>query len=214
MQADITELRELPLEHLISAPLNAVIAAQANAAMTTVRFIEEIGFKRDDDESVFDTPDNAGDNDYDVRVAKLEIDANGRRTKVDIPFISLVNVPNFEISNFDWSFNVKLKSMQSFSAKFGTSTTTTTSVKKELGLDIKGLVKLGSTMKVESTTKTDFESRFKAGREQEYNLQISVRGNAAPLPKGIETLLSIAENAARTEPVAPPAPPAPTPPGP
>lgn len=212
MQADITELRDLPLEQLISAPLNAVIAAQANAAMTTVRFIEEIGFKRDDDESVFDTPDSSSSNDYDVRVAKLEIDANGRKTRVDIPFISLVNVPNFEISNFDWSFNVKLKSMQSFSARFGASSTTTTSSKTELGLDIKGLVKLGSTMKVESTTKTDFESRFKAGREQEYNLQINVRGNAAPLPKGIETLLSIAENAARNEPVAPPAPsPAPGP---
>lgn len=212
MQADSTELRDLPLEQLISAPLNAVIAAQANAAMTTVRFIEEIGFKRDDDESVFDTPDSSSSNDYDVRVAKLEIDANGRKTRVDIPFISLVNVPNFEISNFDWSFNVKLKSMQSFSARFGASSTTTTSSKTELGLDIKGLVKLGSTMKVESTTKTDFESRFKAGREQEYNLQINVRGNAAPLPKGIETLLSIAENAARNEPVAPPAPsPAPGP---
>jgi hypothetical protein len=203
MQADITELRELPLEHLISAPLNAVIAAQANAAMTTVKFIEEIGFKRDDDDSVFDTPNDADANDYDVRVAKLEIDANGRKTKVDIPFVSLVNVPNFEISNFDWSFNVRHKTIQSFSAKFGTSTDTSTSLKKQLGLDIKGLVKLGSTMKVESTTRTDFESRFKAGREQEYNLQISVRGNAAPLPKGIETLLSIAENAARTEPVAP-----------
>lgn len=212
MQADINELRDLPLEHLISAPLNAVIQAQANAAVTTAKFIETIGFKRQsDDDSFFDTPDDAGKNDYDVRVAKLKIDANGKVTSVDIPFISLFNVPNFEISNFDWSFNVKLKSIQSFSARFGVSSTTTTSSTTDVGLDIKGLLRIGSKMKVETTTKTDFESRFKAGREQEYNLSINIRGNSAPLPKGIETLLSIAENAARSAPEPAPAP-GPTPP--
>lgn len=209
MDQDITELRNLPLEQLISAPLNAVIKAQAQAAMTTAQFIEEIGFKRKEEDSLsfFDTPDNSGgENDYDVRVAKVQIDANGLVTKVDIPFITLVNVPNFEITNFDWSFNVKLKSMQSFSAKFGTSTTTNTTVNANSELNIFSLIKIGGSMKVESTTKTDFESRFKSGREQEYNLNINIKGNSAPLPKGIETLLSIAENAAKSVPVTPPAP--------
>ena len=209
MDQDITELRNLPLEQLISAPLNAVIKAQAQAAMTTAQFIEEIGFKRKEEDSLsfFDTPDNTGgENDYDVRVAKVQIDANGLVTKVDIPFITLVNVPNFEITNFDWSFNVKLKSMQSFSAKFGTSTTTNTTVNASSELNIFSLIKIGGSMKVESTTKTDFESRFKSGREQEYNLNINIKGNSAPLPKGIETLLSIAENAAKSVPVPPPAP--------
>lgn len=206
MQEDITELRNLPLEQLISAPLNAVIKAQAQAAMTTAQFIEEIGFKRKEEDSLsfFDTPDNASDeNDYDVRVAKVKIDANGKVTNVDIPFITLVNVPNFEITNFDWSFNVKLKSMQAFSAKFGTTNTTTTAANSSTNLSIFSLIKIGGSMKVESTTKTDFESRFKSGREQEYNLNINVKGNSAPLPKGIETLLSIAENAAKSEPVPP-----------
>ena len=209
MDQDITELRNLPLEQLISAPLNAVIKAQAQAAMTTAQFIEEIGFKRKDEDSLsfFDTPDNTGgENDYDVRVAKVQIDANGLVTKVDIPFITLVNVPSFEITNFDWSFNVKLKSMQSFSAKFGTTNTTSTTVNASSELNIFSLIKIGGSMKVESTTKTDFESRFKSGRAQEYNLNINIKGNSAPLPKGIETLLSIAENAAKSVPVPPPAP--------
>ncbi|MFN7957550.1 MAG: DUF2589 domain-containing protein [Holophagaceae bacterium] len=204
MQEDITELRNLPLEQLIAAPLNAVIKAQAQAAMTTAQFIEEIGFKRPDDDSFFDTPDTLSSNDYEVRVAKLHVDANGKATNVDIPFITLFNVPNFEITNFDWSFNVKLKSMQSFSAKFGTSTTTTTSGNAGGSLSIFSMLKIGGGMKVETTTKTDFESRFKSGREQEYNLSINIKGNSAPLPKGIETLLNIAEAAAKAEPVTPP----------
>lgn len=47
MTSDIQILRELPLKELISAPLNAVIEAQADAAMTTVAFIERIGMITD-----------------------------------------------------------------------------------------------------------------------------------------------------------------------
>ncbi len=200
---DIIELRNLPLEELISAPLNAVIKAQAQAAMTTVQFIEQVGFIRNsDDTSFFDSPDNSTANDYDVRLAKLQInvDKDGKNTvtNVDLPFITLFNVPSFEIATFDWSFNVKLKSMQSLSAKFTTSNTTAVTTDASSSLNLFSLIKIGGSMKVESTTKTDFESRFKTGREQEYNLNINIKGNSAPLPKGIETLLSIAENATKT----------------
>ena len=112
-ESDITLLNELPLKHLISAPLIAVIEGQAEAAATTAKFIEEIGFKRNtDDESFFDSAEDVAKNDYDVRMARLHVDANGKATNVDLPFISLVNIPCFEISNFEWSFNVKLKSME------------------------------------------------------------------------------------------------------
>lgn len=202
MQSDITELRDLPLEQLISAPLIAVIKGQAQSALTTAKFIEEIGFKRNtDDDSFFDTAENVAKNDYDVRVAKLHVDANGKVTDVDLPFISMFNIPCFEISSFDWSFNVKLKSMETFSAKFATSTAVTATHTSDFGLNIKNILKFNSSMRVEATTKTDFESRFKAGREQEYTLSINIKGNSAPLPKGIETLLSIAENAAKQVPV-------------
>ena len=188
MQEDINELREMPLEQLLSAPLIALTKAQQQAAITTAQFIEEIGFKRTtDDDSFFDNTENLAKNDYDVRVAKLHIDANGNVVNVDIPFITLFQIPTFEISNFDWSFNVKLKSMQTFSAKFATSTAVTATHTSDFGLNIKNILKLNSSMKVEATTKTDFESRFKSGREQEYNLSINVKGNAAPLPKGPAT---------------------------
>jgi len=107
METDTTEPRKMPLEQLISAPMNAGMAAEASAAMTMLKFIEEVEFKRSAGTSFFDDPESSADDDYDVRVAKLRIDANGTRTNVDIPLITLVNVPNFEISNFDWSFNVK-----------------------------------------------------------------------------------------------------------
>ena len=107
METDTTEPRKMPLEQLISAPMNAGMAAEASAAMTMLKFIEEVEFKRSAGTSFFDDPESSADDDYDVRVAKLRIDANGTRTN-DIALITLVNVRNFEISNFDWSFDVKL----------------------------------------------------------------------------------------------------------
>lgn len=203
MQADIQELRDLPLDALITAPLNAIITAQRNAAMTTMKFIEEIGFIRPDEDSLFDTPGDQAKNIYDVRVAKLKVThtpspvapattSTPVTTDVELPFISLFNIPSFEVSNLEWEFNAKLKSMVSFTAKAKLSTSTTTTAGASLGTGGFLPIKIGASMKVESTVKTDFESRFKTGREQEYNLRIKINANSAPTPKGIEKLLDIA----------------------
>ncbi len=204
MKEDVKELRNLPLDDLISAPLNAVITAQRNAAITTMKFIEEIGFIRPDEDSFFDTPDDTAKNNYDVRVAKLKVKhsvpgstsgSNPTTTEVELPFISLFNIPCFEVNTMEWEFNAKLKSIQTFSAsaKLSSSTTATGTNRSSFGGGIIP-ISLGSSLKVESTVKTDFESRFKSGREQEYNLRIKINANTAPTPKGIEKLLDIAQS--------------------
>ena len=73
MQADVQELRDLPLDALITAPLNAVITAQRDAAVTTMKFIEEIGYIRPDEDSFFDPPADKTKNTYDIRIAKLKV---------------------------------------------------------------------------------------------------------------------------------------------
>ena len=207
MQQDIQELRNLPLEKLISAPLNAVIAAQANAALSTATFIEHVGLKPEkENTSLFDDP--AGDeNKYDVRMARLKVTKkvldNGNVTDqeeaVELPFISLFNIPAFEINSLDWDFNVKLKSIQEHEMNFTHTVESTTggNANATAGLQSLGIpVGIGAGAKVEVSSTTNFESRFGAGREQEYNLHINVKANAAPLPKGIERLLDIAERIA------------------
>ena len=76
MEREVKILKDLPLNDLISAPLNAVINAQAAAALTTVNFIERIGFlnKSDKKKGIFDKPKNSGGDDYDVRVARLNME--------------------------------------------------------------------------------------------------------------------------------------------
>lgn len=206
MKQDVKELRDLPLEDLITGPINAVITAQRNAAITTMKFIEEIGLIRDDEDSFFDSPNDIAKNDYDVRIARLkvkhlpvsedpDITPTPVETTVELPFISLFNIPSYEIGTMEWEFNAKLKSMIGFSAKakLSTETDSTTSARASIGAGFLP-VNIGGRMKVESTVKTDFESRFKTGREQEYNLKIKINANSAPPPMGIEKLLDITQS--------------------
>jgi hypothetical protein len=209
-QADIRELRNLPLSDLITSPLNAVITAQANAALSTAQFIEQIGFTSDSDKSLFDDKE-AADN-HDIRMAELKVrkklledDGSGGQTVrivdeyVAIPFITLFNIPAIEISELNWDFNVKLKSVQSldtsFSKSFSAGYRRTAEAKAGLAAKI---IQIGvnSSMTVEASTKSDFEMRHKSSRQQEYNLHINIKANSAPVPKGIERLLSIAERIA------------------
>src|ERR1051325_6335311 len=76
MEREVKILEDLPLSDLISARLNAVIKAQAAAALTTANFVERIGFinKSDKKKGIFDKPKNVGGDAYDVRVARLNME--------------------------------------------------------------------------------------------------------------------------------------------
>ncbi len=204
MTTDIQILRELPLKELISAPLNAVIEAQADAAMTTVAFIESIGMITDSgNTSLLDQDDPTDQTNYKIRMARFSIkkttDASETATDVEMPYITLFDPPAFEINSLEWDFNVRLKSITSFSAALGVSASMNSSLTTEGQINLKKRVKVASTMKVETSLKTDFEMRYKADREQEYNLHIKINANKAPLSKGISKLLDIVEAVAAKE---------------
>jgi hypothetical protein len=203
-EQDIKELRNLPLADLITAPLNAVITAQANAAMSTAQFIEKIGLYQKDGISLFDNKDNTDV--HKVRMAKMIVeetlpDGSKLSKTVALPFITLFNIPAFEIDSLDWNFNVRLKSVQEFSTTLTSHSevSTSTTAEMELGIAAKILqVGINTSMTVETASSTDFELRYQSGREQEYNLGISIKARSAPLPRGIEKLLDITEQIANS----------------
>lgn len=256
MNQNVQVLKDLPLEALISAPLNAVIKAQAEAALSTANFIERIGFinKSDKKSSLFDKPKNAKGDEFDVRVAKLQVikkipskaaipesgeaafpngmkDAAGNIPSgananaanndgnhpgglpvhadavpavpsrdsletVELPFISMVNIPSVEISELNWDFNVKLNQVDEISTDFGVSTELEVNSDSNLSFGLGKFLSIGNSMKVQSTTKTDFESHFGSTREQEYNLKIGIKARQAAPPRGLERLMNIAETIA------------------
>jgi hypothetical protein len=260
MEREVKILRDLPLNDLISAPLNAVINAQAAAALTTVNFIQTVGLinKTAKKRGLFDKSKTGGD-DYDVRVARLNIEKqtfvpavlaagpignstfpNGMRAdppnpdpagldataavndgshptglpkfvaavspvgpkiistseKIELPFLSLLPIPSFEVSELNWDFNVKLNSIEEFSTDFTHSDETTADAGSSFALNLGKFLSIGNHMNVQTTVKNDFELRYGSTHEAEYNLKISIKASAAKTPLGIERLLGIAEKIA------------------
>ncbi len=208
---EVQELKELPLEQLISAPLNAVINAQATAAMSTAAFIERIGFKAAApagggaaDQTLSMLFDDGNPSKYEVRTADVKFvkkttDAAGAVVSTDVnlsvPFITMFNIPSIEIDEMNWEFNARLKRVEAFATSLTFGSTTKTTAGANAGLAAGKLpISLGASLKVESTVKTDFQAKFGSSKEAEYNLKISVKASQAAPPKGIEKLLGIAES--------------------
>jgi hypothetical protein len=178
--------------------------------MSTAQFIEQVGFCSEAEASFFDNDSKSQERD--IRTAELRVNKKLLKTAdddttsveiveevVSIPFITLFNIPLIEIQSLDWDFNVKLKSMQSLETTYSFELTYGYRSKIEAKAGIAAKIfsaGINNSMTVESTFKSDFELRHKVGREQEYNLHISVKAVQSQTSKDIERLLAIAERIA------------------
>ncbi len=98
------DLAALPIETMIAKPLEAAVKAQAIAATTTARFIEDVGI----------------DDDGNVRVVELNftrkvVDDTGElvdeEVNLKVPFLTLVPVPFIRINKMTINFNFKIRSV-------------------------------------------------------------------------------------------------------
>jgi len=103
----ISKRLAVPLGSLMSGPLQAIIQAQAQAAQTTVEFIEQIGFE------------GATENDLGslrtITFHYTRLDAKGtlQKQQVEIPLLSLVNIPNIEVKDAQMEYAIKVASVES-----------------------------------------------------------------------------------------------------
>ncbi|MFB9057782.1 DUF2589 domain-containing protein [Mariniflexile ostreae] len=167
------ELGSIDFENLIGGPLNACVTAQANASMSTVNFIKEVGFTEDGDLRMVDfsytkevpDPDNPG--------STLKEDV-----ALKVPFVSVLNIPSLRIETCEVDFNVKLNSVY------------TKDVSSEFGIDAGvsggwGPVKF----KVSASYKRSSSTGVKV--EKEYTMGVKVVATNDQMPGGLEKVLGI-----------------------
>lgn len=98
MYAWQVQLRSLPLHEVLAAPLTAAMEAQQQAALGLVSFIQDVGFTSADDE----TPDVRM---VDFRYTREGMDADGKAMRMDtrlrVPLLSLMSLPNLEIESLN-----------------------------------------------------------------------------------------------------------------
>src|ERR671919_2536179 len=114
MSRAVDELRQIPFDYLIGAPLKAAIEAQGLAAKTTIDFIEKVGFiPEDPDQDPFfldEEEDVEGGRVRNVTFSYSKTDENNVATNVTltVPILSIVPIPYIRIDEITIDFTAKL----------------------------------------------------------------------------------------------------------
>ncbi len=168
----VSELNNIDFDKMIGGPLQAVIKAQADAAMTTVNFIKEVGFVTDSSGNVTDVRK------VQFKYEKTKSDGTTELTNIEVPFLAMLQVPCIRIDTAEITFNAKLNSVESqnVSSKLTVGT--------ELGVNV-SVVNFKASMSYQRTSSYGVEVK------KEYSLNIHVKATQDEMPAGLEKILNL-----------------------
>lgn len=184
------ELQSIPFRHLIGAPLNAAIEAQAEAAQVTVDFIQRVGFTNPQG----DTPPGAPAKEFnfgDVRTLTFQyekVGADGKPAKVSltVPILSVVPVPYIRIDDMTIDFTAKINEIETQETKTALSASAEVSGSYSSWLSP---VRVGFKASMSYNRNTSSSSKF----EKEYQMHVTVRAVQDEMPAGLAKVLQILE---------------------
>ena len=208
------ELSSIDFESMIGGPLIAVINAQAQAAMTTVNFIKEVGFKKleteedaggdtSTEEPIYVTfkypkelspyqPAILADPDAEPPVEASDfVPAVYETQELQVPILTILPIPFIRIDLTTIDFNAKITSVE--------YRKTNTRLKVDASLEAKAGWLWGSAKLKVSTS---FQRTTQQGNtvNRTYSLAIHVKAVQDEMPAGMEKMLSILEGAITSRP--------------
>jgi hypothetical protein len=208
------ELSSIDFESMIGGPLVAVINAQAQAAMSTVNFIKEVGFKKPstEEEAGGDTsteepiyvtfkypkelspyqPAIPEDTSVTPAVAAVAaVDAKYETQELQVPILTILPIPFIRIDETTIDFNAKINSVE--------YRKTNTRLKVDASLEAKAGWLWGSAKLKVSTS---FQRTTQQGNtvNRTYSLAIHVKAVQDEMPAGMEKMLSILEGSITSRP--------------
>lgn len=208
------ELSSIDFESMIGGPLIAVIHAQAQAAMSSVNFIKEVGFKKPDTEEIAgeDTSTNepiyvtfkypkelspyqpavvADPTAQPPVAASPAVSAVYETQELKVPILTILPIPFIRIDLATVDFNAKINSIQ--------YRKTNTNLKVSTSLEAKAGWLFGS---VKLKVSTSFQRTTQQGNtvNRTYSLAIHVKAVQDEMPAGMEKILGILEDAITSTP--------------
>ena len=97
----------LPIENLIAAPLLAAAEGQKSLASTTAQFITEVGM------------DDKGN----TKSVTFNYDDGSEKVVLDVPLLSIINVPSLCVDSVDVEFNMEVSTQSSTKSSTDSSAT-------------------------------------------------------------------------------------------
>ncbi len=211
------ELSSIDFESMIGGPLVAVINAQAQAAMSTVNFIKEVGFKKPSTEE-----DAGGDTSTEEPIyvtfkypkelspyvpavpadpaatppvtATPAVPAVYETQELQVPILTILPIPFIRIDLTTVDFNAKINSVE--------YRKTNTNLKVAASLEAKAGWLWGSA-KLKVSTSFQRTTQQGSSVNRTYSMAVHVKAVQDEMPAGMEKMLGILEGAIISTPSAP-----------
>lgn len=168
----LNQLNNLPFDNIIGGPLNAAIRAQAQAAETTVDFIQSVGMREVNGQKEA------------INVQFVYQDSAGTTRRITVPILAIVPIPFIVIDNVAISFKAKITA--SASAQSSESKSQSGYINGYVGYQgtrLRAGLSAGYSAKKDS--KASQESKYSV----EYTMDVQVNASQAGLPAGMEAVL-------------------------
>jgi len=175
-------LKGIPFGTLIGAPLQAAVEAQALAAKTSYDFIDKVGLNAKTDEN------------GNVTRQAVNVDfkymRGGELVTLNVPLITILQVPYFEINTLNIDFKAKI------SAEASTVQETSESSEKEGDANASvgatwGWFGARADFNASYSSKKDSYASSDSKYSVEYTMDIAVRAGQGDMPAGMATVLNI-----------------------
>jgi hypothetical protein len=173
----------LDMGALIGAPLSAACDAQTKLAMSTVDFIQKVGFYSDNgvsktrvadfsfERTVMNGKDELGNDIYE----KEEV-------KMSVPLLAIVNVPSLMIQNVDITFDMEVSSSES--SESGTDAEASTSIGASVGWG-----PFSASASISGKVSTYSNNARKSDNSAKYHVEVHAAQGGTP--EGLSRVLDI-----------------------
>lgn len=182
-QVATSALQAIPFGSIIGGPLNACIEAQAMAAQTTWKFIQEVGLNTD--------PETGEKSAVSVSFQFLQ---GGRMVQLNVPLLTIVPIPYIAIQTIDINFKANISASSSSVQEDSSHSEMGASAEITAGLKV-GPFHLDAKMNANYSSKKDSKATQESKYSVEYTMDVTVKAGQDSMPAGLAKVLELLGNA-------------------
>ena len=183
----VNDLSSMPFDRMIGGPLSACIDAQEQAAVSSVNFIDRVGFD----------PQNPGH----VINVDFKYRRDGEDVVLSVPLLTIVPIPFISIDTVNISFKAALKSINTedaIDADRESSYDSTNSKYLGIGSYLKSAQIQRTVMRGSVSTKKDSVATQHSAYSIEANIDINVIARQESMPGGLAKVLEMLNRLRKT----------------
>lgn len=182
-QVATNALQAIPFGSIIGGPLNACIEAQAMAAQTTWKFIQEVGLNTD--------PETGEKSAVNVSFQFLQ---GGRMVQLNVPLLTIVPIPYIAIQTIDINFKANISASSSSVQEDSSHSEIGASAEVTAGIKA-GPFHLDAKMNANYSSKKDSKATQESKYSVEYTMDVTVKAGQESMPAGLAKVLELLGNA-------------------